>query len=149
MKVVIDTNILISGSYDESSHSFKILQEVIAGKIQACATHQTMSENRQMLRKLVKDRNYRTLLESYFQKLQVTKLFRPLQVVADPEDNKLFESAVSAGAQYIITEDREVLDVEVYRDVKVITPEDFWAVYENQSGSDSAWQDWTKIVMGK
>ena len=59
MRVVIDTNILIGGAGDESSYAFKIIKEVIEGRIEAYANHQTMSENRQMLRKLVKDRAYR------------------------------------------------------------------------------------------
>ena len=70
MKVVIDTNILINAASDESSYAFRIIKEVIEGRVEAYATHQTMSENRQILRKLVRDREYRELLEEYFRKLK-------------------------------------------------------------------------------
>ena len=149
MKVVIDTNVLINGANDESSYAFRIIKEVIAGKIQAFATHQTMSENRQMLRKLVRDREYKTLLEEYFSNLNIVKVYEPLNVVSDPEDNKLVESAVASGANYLITNDREVLDLENYHGTEILKPEDFWAAYKNASDSDGSWNDWTKMVMGK
>src|SRR5438046_117113 len=112
MKVVIDTNILINGANDESSYAFRIIKEIIAGKIEAYANHQTMSENRQMLRKMVNDREYRQSLEDFFAVLNIVKVFKHLRVVSDPEDNKLIESAAASGADYLITEDREVLALE-------------------------------------
>ena len=89
-KVVIDTNILIGGADDESSVAFKIIKEVIDGRIEAFATHQTMGENRQMLRKLVRDREYHELLEDFFHRLKIVKVYEPVEVVSDAEDNKLF-----------------------------------------------------------
>lgn len=148
MKVVIDTNILINSSYDESSYAFRIVKEVIEGRIEAYATHKTMRENRQMIRNLIKDREYRELLENYFRNLKITKPGANLEVVSDPEDNKLFESAQAACADYLVSEDREVLDVGEYRGTKVVTPQDFWAKYKAESGDDSAWKEWTKIVLG-
>lgn len=149
MKIVVDTNILINGAADEQSVAFKIIKEVIEGRIEAYATHQTMGENRQMLRKLVRDREYRELLEEYFRKLKIVKVFQHLHVVSDEEDNKLIESAVAAGAEYIVTQDREVLGVEQYHNTAVVAPEDFWAKYKGERGGDSAWQDWSKMVLGQ
>jgi len=148
MKVVIDTNILIGGADDESSVAYKIIEEVIAGRLDAYATHQTMGENRQMLRKLVRDRNYRERLEEFFRKLKIVKVYKPLHVVADEEDNKLFESAASSGAEYLVSQDRAVLDVEEYHRTKVVTPQDFWAIYEGEKSDGSAWSNWSKMIMG-
>ena len=162
MKVVIDTNILINAAGDEESRAFKILKEVIEGRIEAFATHQTMSENRQMLRKLISDREFRELVEEYFRVLNITKprLNLPLPaeggqgekesgwVVSDPEDNKLFESIAASGAEYLISEDKEVLAVENWHGCEVITPAEFWAKYKNSSDDGSAWGDFTKMLMG-
>ncbi|MBF0274762.1 MAG: hypothetical protein HQK84_05980 [Nitrospinae bacterium] len=43
----------------------------------------------------------------------------------DPDDNKLFECAVSLGAKYIISGDKEVLSIENYMGIKVFTPSRF------------------------
>lgn len=171
MKVVIDTNVIVHGADDESSYAFRIIKEVIDGRLEAFATHQTMSENRQMLRKLVRDREYKKLLEDYFRELQIVKVFQPLNVVSDPEDNKLIESAVSSGADFLITNDKEVLALDEYpgsgsliglrpgeedqtslpgrHGTKIVTPDEFWAKYKAESSDDgSAWSDWTRMLMG-
>ena len=126
MRVVIDTNILIDGADDENSHSFKIVKEVVDGRLQAFATHQTMRENKSLLGQVVTDRDYRDFLSNYFRQLKIVRRRGKLDVVSDKEDNKLFESAVASGAQYLITNDREVLDVGEHEGVEVITPEKFW-----------------------
>ena len=147
MRVVIDTNILVGGADDESSYAFKIIKEVIDGRLEAFATHQTMSENRQMLRKLVKDRTYRETLEEFFRNLKIVKPFKRLDVVSDPEDNKLFESAAAANADYLISNDREVLDIGEFRKASVVTPSEFWSKYDNQD-DDSSWNNWARMLMG-
>lgn len=149
MKVVIDTNILVSGVGDESSYAYKIIEEVIAGRLEAYATHQTMGENRQMLRKLVRDRSYRERLEEFFGKLNIIKVYEPLHVVSDEEDNKLFESAAASGAEYLITNDQEVLAIEHYHGTSVVSPADFWARYREQGDGESAWNDWSNMLLGK
>lgn len=156
MKVVIDTNILINAAGDESSHAFRIVREVIEERLLAYANHQTMSENRQILRKLVKDRVYREMLEEYFRKLKVVKSSSLKSLPSGGggmgggrEDLKLFQSAIAARADYLITEDREVLEVEKYQGTEVITPRDFWIKYQGETGNDSVWEDWTKIILGK
>lgn len=160
MKIVIDTNILINASADESSYAFRIVKEVIVGRLEAFATHQTMSENRQMLQKLVKDKEYKTLLEDFFRKLKIVKFhsapFTPSlqkrglgELLSDQEDVKLLESAFASGADYLITNDRELLDVEQLNTTKIVIPQDFWNVYKNNDNdSNSAWGDWTKMLLG-
>ena len=149
MKVVIDTNILINAAADDNSVAFRIIKEVIEGRLQAFATHQTMSENRQMLRKLVRDREYRESLEEFFRNLNIVKIYEHVNVVSDPEDNKLIESAASSGADFLITKDNEVLDVGEYHRTKIVTPEEFWAKYKADASDDgSAWGDWSRMLMG-
>jgi putative PIN family toxin of toxin-antitoxin system len=149
MRIVIDTNILINASSDESSYAFRIIKEVIEGWLTAFATHQTMSENRQMLRKLVKDREYRELLEEFFRNLKIVKPYQHLEIVSDSEDNKLFESAAACAAQYLISEDKEVLEVGQFSNTEVVSPQEFWAKYQNEDNSNSAWNDWSRMLMGK
>lgn len=148
LKIVVDTNIIVQGAQDENSLAFKIIREVIDGRIQAFATHQTMSENRQMLRKLVRDREYKTFLEDFFANLQIVKIYEHLNIVSDPEDNKLIESCASSGADFLITNDKEVLDVGEYHSTKIVTPQEFWNKYKAESSDDgSAWSDWSKMIM--
>lgn len=148
MRVVIDTNILINGSYDESSHSFRTLQEVLSGRLEAFATRETLRENRLLARQMIRDQEYLRFLEDYFDKVRPVKVFKKLRVVSDSEDNKLFESAAASSAQYLISEDREVLAVEQFRNTKVLTPEEFWTKYSSNREENTAWDNWAKMIMG-
>lgn len=148
MKVVIDTNILINGSADENSLTFRIIKEVIEGRLEAYANHQTMSENRHMLRNVVKDREYKQLLEDYFRRLNIVQATKKLNVVSDPEDNKLFESAAAVAADYLVSQDNEVLAVEEFGVTKVVSPKEFWGIYNGRKEADSGWGDWTRMLMG-
>ena len=42
-------------------------------------------------------------------------------------DNPVLECAVWGSAQYIVTRDKDLLDIGISEDVKIITPEDFHA----------------------
>lgn len=48
-----------------------------------------------------------------------------LNVCRDPKDNKFFECAVAASADYIVSEERDILDVEEFEGVRTINAADF------------------------
>lgn len=49
-----------------------------------------------------------------------------LEVVRnDPDDNKFIEAAVEGNAQYIVSQDRHLLDIKEYRGIKIIHPDEF------------------------
>jgi len=43
-------------------------------------------------------------------------------IKADPDDNKILECAVAAGASYIVSGDKHLLELKEYRKIKIITP---------------------------
>jgi predicted nucleic acid-binding protein len=45
---------------------------------------------------------------------------KELSVCRDPHDDKFFECAVKGRAQYIVSEDRDILDVSEYKGVRTI-----------------------------
>ena len=48
-----------------------------------------------------------------------------LDVCRDPKDNKFFECAVAASADYIVSEDRDLLDVGEFEGVRTVNAADF------------------------
>jgi len=48
-----------------------------------------------------------------------------LAVCRDPEDDKFFECAVSGAADYVVSEDRDILDVREFQGVRTVTAEEF------------------------
>lgn len=145
MKVVLDTNVLISAFKDEYSYQKQIIDEVIRGKIEAYANDQTVRENRFILEKLIDNEEYKRELEEFFTQVSWVHNPRRVQVVEDREDSKILESAVVAEADYLITEDRHLLDIGEYHNVKIVEPIAFWKIYEEEVGDDP-WQKWINFV---
>jgi hypothetical protein len=50
-----------------------------------------------------------------------------LSLCRDPHDDKFFECAVEGRSQYIVSEDRDILDVGEYEGVKTLTADDLIA----------------------
>src|SRR3989338_2070303 len=142
MRVVIDTNLLIDGVKDDFNYGNRVIDLVLAGKIQAFANRATLRENKLIAGKKVKDLDYSEKLEKYFEKVQVTNSYGldSIDVVEDKEDNKLVESAVASGADYLISSDKHLLKLESYKGVKMVRPQEFVNLYEEESGS--GWNQW-------
>lgn len=141
-KVVIDTNLLIDGSEDFSHFGNRIIDLVIGGNVQAFANRATLAENRLMVRKKVEDEGYLKKLEYFFDVVKPVEAMGHLEIVEDPQDNKILESAIGCGADYLITSDRHLLKLEKYDGVKIIPPAQFWSIYEEEG--ESGWQKWLK-----
>lgn len=64
------------------------------------------------------------------EKAEVVEPTERLSVCRDPADDKFFECAVAASAEYIVTEDKDILTVGEYRGAKPVTAADFMVVLE-------------------
>lgn len=145
MKIVLDTNVLISAFKDEYSYQKQIIDAVIKGKIEAFANAQTVRENKLILERIIEDSNYKKELEDLFTQMNIVENPRRVRIHEDPEDSKILESAVEAAADYLVTEDRHLLDIRNFKGVLIVEPIEFWKIYEEEVGSDP-WQKWVTFV---
>jgi uncharacterized protein len=146
MKVVLDTNVIIDGFKDEYSYQKRIIDEIISGGIEAYANHQTMRENKLILSQLIDNPEYRSELNDFFSQLNIVTNRHQIHIVRDPEDNKILESAVESGAEYLITNDNDLLSLEKYEHVSIVTPASFWARYKDDG--EDMWTRWTSFITG-
>lgn len=147
MKVVLDTNVLIDGFKDEYSYEKRVINEVIAGNLDAYANRQTVQENRLILDQLVDNTEYRQELDNFFAQVNFVVNRHNIHIVRDEEDNKILESAVEAGAEYLITKDNDLLSLVEYEGIKIVRSIDFWAKYKDE-GADQ-WNAWVSFLSGK
>jgi uncharacterized protein len=122
MKIVLDTNVLINGFKDEYSYEKKIIDAVIAGEIEAFANKQTLRENRLISSELIDSDEYQKDLDNFFAQINWVVNLRQIHAVRDSEDNKILESAVQAGADFLITSDNDLLSLNEYQKIKIINP---------------------------
>ena len=147
MKIVLDTNVLINGFKDDYSYEKKIIDAVISGEIEAYANKQTLRENKLISSQLIDSDEYQSQLNDLFAQINWVINRRQIHVVRDSEDNKILESAVEAGAEYLITSDNDLLRLEEYQGIKVVNPGQFWVKYKDD-GMD-LWKQWTNFITKK
>lgn len=66
-----------------------------------------------------------TLLQSLAQESLLLPGKVRVEVRRDPEDNKFLEVAIEARAQYLVTGDKDLLDLKIYRHVRIVRPAAF------------------------
>ncbi len=146
MKVVIDTNLLIDGSSDDYNYGNRIIDAVLEGKLEAYANRATLRENMLLSNRKITDTEYLNKLNQYFETVKPAPFVQErINIVSDPEDNKLVESAVASEAEFIVTSDRHLLTIEEYQGIKMVTPAEFWGRFEEETGD--SWQNWVKQFM--
>lgn len=147
MKVVLDTNVLIDGIKDDNSYEKRIIDAVIAGEIEAYANRQTMQENKLIVSQLLDNPEYERAVNDFFGQLNYVVNRHNIHVVRDSEDNKILESAVEAGAEYLVTRDNDLLRLAEYESVKIVNPSEFWVRYSDDD--NSLWNQWASFIKGK
>ncbi len=142
MKIVIDTNILIDSTLDELSYSKKIIDEVIHGNIEAYGTNPMIRENQLLLKKAIPNPMQKEFLEDYFAQLkEVPVKFKHRVIELDPEDDKFINAALSAEAEYIISNDDHLLQEDGYEGLKIVQPKTFWFEYKGEDDTSKQMLD--------
>lgn len=140
MKVVLDTNILIEGIKDEYSYEKQIIDAIRSGEIEAFANNQTLRENKLIMKRLVVNEEYTSEITDLFSRITEVVNRKQIHVVRDPEDNKILESAVESNSEYLITNDNDLLILGSFKNVKIVTPAQFWTKYNDEN--NDLWKQW-------
>jgi putative PIN family toxin of toxin-antitoxin system len=128
MKIVLDTNILISATIWEGSVAQKILFKLIDLNTQIYLSKEIILEYENVL---IRDFKYsKEEVESVVNNiLKFSTLIIPtihVNIVKnDPADNKIIDCAIEASAEYIITYDKHLLKIARYKNIQIVTPEEF------------------------
>ncbi len=142
MRIVLDTNVLISGTF-WSGDSFKILQYVNKGEVTLLLSKETVWEYDKVVRseEIITKEAYQLERVAAVQKLfQLAAFVEPLErieaVEDDPDDNKFIELAVAGGATCIVSQDKHLLHLKEFRRIEMLTPKEFLIQFEQREKSD-------------
>lgn len=130
MKIVFDTNVLISSTLWYNSSSNKLLIKLIKEDAEIFTTTEILEEYIKVLKRDFKynDEEIKYIIGKL---LCFLKIIRPLEkiniIIEDPEDNKILECADSSGSEVILTYDKHLLKLKKYKKILILTPEDFIA----------------------
>ena len=129
MKIVADTNVVISGIFF-GGNPRKIVEAVAAGSIDAYAT--IIDEYTGIIDSMIERKQGRinqSILSPLFSAMKIIETGTNIDVCRDPDDNKFIECAVDAKALYIVSGDNDLLDLKEYDEIRIITAKEFCDEY--------------------
>lgn len=129
MRIVLDTNVFISGIFWEGNASAAIIDAWRNGNFTLVSSHSILEEFVRVLRSFKIKMDEEMIEEWQCMIIENAIIVEPLQkleiVKADPSDNKFFEVAIAGNTDYIISQDRHLLQVREYQNIQVLTPSEF------------------------
>ena len=130
IRVVLDTNIFISGIFWDGNYCSQIIDAWRAKRIILVSSIEIVQELVETLREFKIEMAEEMIKEWREMILKNSVIVVPAQrfdlVKNDPKDNIFFEVAVEGKAEYIISQDRKhVLSIPFFKGIKTIHPEDF------------------------
>ena len=128
-RVVIDTNVLISGLFSTTSTPALAVEKAIT-KAQLVATSETLRELIETLLlpkfdRYVSRESRERLLERVASLVDIVEVLQQVRASRDSKDDKFLEAAVNGRANVLVTGDRDLLDLNPFRGIAIVTPVDY------------------------
>lgn len=128
-RFVIDTNVLISALLFKSSVPFHCLELATKrGKIlYSEATFQELQQvlNRSKFDKYLSQEERQVFLLKFVSECELVTIKEKITACRDEKDNKFLELAVSGNANMIITGDLDLLVLNPFQSIEILTPDNF------------------------
>jgi len=135
MRIVLDTNVLISGIYF-SGPPGKILEAWHSRKLQLCVSLEILEEYLNVAERLANRYagvEYEGILGLIVQNAELVQAADlPEPVSEDPDDDKFLACALASNTRIIISGDSDLLKVSGYADIRVLTPKGFISEFLDQ-----------------
>ncbi|MEB3310356.1 MAG: putative toxin-antitoxin system toxin component, PIN family [Snowella sp.] len=129
LRLVFDTNVLISGLLSDNSVPQKIFDYAQANAI-FLISQETFQELAEVLTRSKFDRYITLEKRSKFLNLlsiksEMIEITTKINLCRDPKDNKFLELAVNGKADYLITGDQDLLILNPFQNISILSPQAF------------------------
>jgi len=127
MKVVLDTNVLVSGIFWKGAPS-TVLERWIKDEFQVFTTVQILKEVEKTLDQI--DHTPGKALSRHWllfiaQNSRLVATTTSIKVCRDPDDDKFLNCALSAEAKFIVSGDKDLLSLGRIQSVEIVNPASF------------------------
>lgn len=136
MRVVLDTNVVVSAFLSPSGVPAQIIEEWQRQAFEVAASEPLITEYRRALlypgvaarHRLSADDVADTIEDMQQLVVMVSPQETLFAVVDDPDDNRVLECAVAGDVEYIVSGDAHLLALQQFRDIQVLSPAAFLVV---------------------
>ncbi len=133
MRVVIDTNILVSAHIAPSGSPAQVLDAWIRKQIRLLISPAILAEYERILRRPriasrhgLSPSEISAVIDDLRELGTIVHVTSQLNVITqDPTDNKFIECAVDGEAEYIVSGDHHLLTLGVYNGIQIVRPDVF------------------------
>jgi uncharacterized protein len=136
LRVIVDTNVVISGLISKSSYPARIIDAWLAGKFIPVISKNLQEEINDVLRRskitklnLCNPKDVKKILALLFNSAEKIKPRKQkINIDLDEKDHFLLELAISSGVNIIVSGDEEILACS-YKGLIFLSPKDFSAKF--------------------
>ena len=139
VRVVIDTNVVISALLSKDGNPAKIFELILSENIINFTSNEIQKEiidvfSRDKIKSMSSQEKIDFVINNYNKLSRSTKPIERVNIVKnDSEDNKFIECALVAKADFIISGDTHLKDIKRFRNMKIFSPKDFLILYSKNS----------------
>jgi len=133
-RVVIDTNVFISALLNPQGTPREVINIAISQFVilQSEATYQELESriSKKKFDKYLEENNRLKFLLAVRNESLFIDIVHETEIFSDSDDNKFLELAVSGNASYLITGAKDLLIINTYRGIPIITPANFLSIVQ-------------------
>jgi putative PIN family toxin of toxin-antitoxin system len=128
-RFVLDNNILVSALLVKNSAPFWVIKKVeemgviLYSEVTLLELNQVL--NRKKFVKYFTVEEKQEFIVKLIESAELVMITESIDICRDPKDNKFLELAVSGEADFIISGDRDLLVLNPFRNIEIITANDF------------------------
>lgn len=133
LKVVLDTNVLLSALHWYRGNPRRILEKVIEGAFVLFWCREMLEELKEVIIRDFDetDEQIYTRLSFVLTYAELVELIYNEKVVnEDSDDDIIINCALSANADYIVSGDAHLLKIKGHRGIKIVSPAEFIKLFE-------------------
>ncbi|MBI1297998.1 putative toxin-antitoxin system toxin component, PIN family [bacterium] len=138
LKVVIDTNIIISGTIKPQGTVGAVLQRLRQGQFTLLFSRETLDEivsvihrPRLRLKYHLTDKTVRATLRLLVLRSELVTPNIQVTACRDPNDDKFLEVAISGNANVIVSGDNDLLTLAAYAGIPILPPGQFLVLLDH------------------
>ena len=131
MRIVLDTNILISGVFFRGKER-DLLELWFSGKFDVICTEEIFEEYSEVLTRFTEKsggNKHQKITDIIAKNCLFIKNVYNEKYSRDPDDDKFINCAISGGAKYIVSGDKDLLVLKKIGDLKIITASNFLKLF--------------------
>ena len=127
MKVVVDTNVFISGVFFGGKPQ-RVLEKIVDGEVCGLCSVEILNEYREIVNRMVEKKGGTLdpgFLNPFYSKLQFIAVSTVVKECRDPDDDKFLACALDGAAYYVVSGDSDLLSMREYKGIKIVTVNEF------------------------